>query len=266
MPQAKLRRVHVNKNGVAVSGANIIGANSTYSGSEASLGPDIRTPFVNVRNVEGYYPVGAGLVFLQFFNNVAVPADGVQPNVSIPINPAINRDFVMDLAQLPLRLPTPLSWCVSTTQKVKTLAADYVNFWLDIDEVDPLPDGLSASGNFAGGVDNIQPWTEAAGGKRIYRIEAQCNNGDPGTALYLMLFARDVANVNNFDKPFWCSPKVLPNDNSVQPFNFGKEGLMPKQLTAAGVEKYGCSVWWSTRNDQLSSPATQPGTIKLYYR
>lgn len=255
----------MNKIGVAVSGANIIGANSIYSDSEASLGPDIRTPFVNVRNVEGYYPVGAGLVFLQFFNTVAVPADGVQPKLSIPINPAINRDFVMDLAQLPLRLPTPLSWCVSTTQKVKTVAADYVNFWLDIDEVDTLPDGLSKAGNFTGLTDNIQPWTEAAGGKKVYRIEAQCNNGDPGTALYLMVFARDAANVANADKPFWTSPKVLPNDNTVQQFDFGKHGLTPKQLTAAGIEKYGCSIWWSSRNDQLASPGTTPGMIKAYY-
>ncbi len=270
MANQQTRRVWVNQSGTALSGANIMGANCTVSAATAV--PDVRAHQVNIRAVQGYYPLGTPTVFLMLFANAAsVPANGTKPDLCITINPAINRDFVEDLSLAQRTLLTPISWCVSTTQTTKTLDAtanDYVNFCIDIEEPEPnpLPDNVSASGDLTVLVDSLQVWTEAsntASTKRLLRVEGRNVNG--ATDLYLMLFARNSNTPVDGDVPVWCSQKVLLSGAPVVQFNFGNGGLNPKQLISL-VEKHGCSLFWSSTSGVLTQPGSTPGSIKAYYQ
>jgi hypothetical protein len=122
MARQTIRRVQVNQSGTALSGANIIGKNANFM---TTLGADIRTPYVTLTGLQGYAPTAATAeIFLQLFENaLTLPADNVKPTVSIPIVVASSKAFTRDLGTRPIRLQTPISWCVSTTETKKTLDA-----------------------------------------------------------------------------------------------------------------------------------------------
>lgn len=229
---------------------------------QVTLGPG------SIKKISGKY-LSAALRYLQLHDSNAVPAEGAVPKESWDLSggdAAAPVDFFQTFIDGKFECVNGVYLCLSSTDGTKTIdAAASMDLFVELEREDPYL-GATVAGDVTTAVDALQVWTEATGAatpKKLLRVEASWNSVDP--SLYLLLFAKTLANVALLEKPIWSSV-ALTDDGANRVMGVFGAGFGPFSADADGTKRAGCLLAFSTDKTKYQPPGTTPGTIKAIYR
>lgn len=101
----------------------------------------------------------------------------------------------------------------------------------------PVGDDTTVVGDLTTGVDHLQVWANAAGPKRLLRVDIKNNAG--GT-MYGFVYANDAVGDNEAATNYSSGPLKVPASET-KSFFFGREGLTPQALVGGELRK-GCTI------------------------
>lgn len=198
-------------------------------------------------------------LFLQVHDSNTAPSAGAVPVKSWPAAECGFKEF--ELGEL--RVNAGLFIGLSTTAATYTAAvggSDKLDI-LNVELVDAeVPSGTSNAGDLTTNRQSLQVWAEAAGPKRLLRVEVD-NTG--GAAHYLMLFAKDAP--ANGDKPI--DQFTIPanaNLTGASAFGFGVNGRDVYSVDSNGEHK-GCTLVLSDTAGTLTT-SSDNFKIKAEYK
>lgn len=205
----------------------------------------------------------AGL-FLQLFDTAAAAVNGDVPVKTWPASECGYKEFKNG----ELSLAKGLYVALSTTAATLTLA-EGLNDLMDILLVEltiaEAPSGTTVAGSLTGpAVADLQVWAEAAGPKRLMRIEADNTLGDDR---YLMLFAKDAPTDGDAPIMQWAldagAVRTVANGNACV---FGINGLDVYSQDLSGTRRVGCTLKLSSTTQTLTEIVSADTKLKAEYR
>lgn len=215
---------------------------------------------VDAWKIEGTF-VGNTASWIQVHDTQLAPAGGSVPlkSVYVAVGSTTPQPFKLDFIGSELTLKNGLFVGVSSTEGTYTAAA--LNMDLEVElKLPERPAINNVFGDLTTAVNYLQVWSEANGARFLCKVDVTSNDGtDP--ALYLLLFAKNQANISVGDKPIWHSPQ-LDVDGTQDTFQFGDRGLIPHQQDANGTARYGCTLIFSSSPATYQTPTNNPGTIR----
>lgn len=177
-------------------------------------------------------------VFVLAFEALTEPANGSVP-IMAPIHVAVNArnvrtDFPEDGVQI--RSPGLLLVASSTDETLTVVTAAKLDITAFIEEYDitPVPSGSTTVGDLTTDVASLEIWNDAAGPKKLYRVNII--NG-VAAARYAVVYAEDVPDANS-KIVTWM--KLAASET--KEFHFGEGGFEPHQLDLDGTVHNACVI------------------------
>lgn len=210
--------------------------------------------------VRGFFRGTTADRWLQIFDLTALPANTTVPLRSFQL--LQNLDFYKDFNQGPLQLKTGCVIAISSTEAtltIATVATDLGDFSVDVESTGTeLPSGTSTAGDLVTGVDTLIVWAEAAGPKKLIRVNWTNNDA---AIRYLMLFAND--DWGDGQKPIlsWTV-----GANTALTLTYGDDGLEPFMQTQLGVRRKGCILLLSSTPTLLTGTSSTVSYLKAIYK
>lgn len=196
-------------------------------------------------------------VFVQIHDSQTTPAEGAVPIKSWPA--VADQEIYKEFKRAELNIVNGLYVCVSTTEATKTLGTGNNKFSMVSAEITETEETVTVAGDLTTGVDYLEAWNNAAGPHNLRKV--QVSFGATGGAKYALLFAKDIANINDGDIPILV---IGSGDNETKSFNFGKAGRRVFSQTAF-VDKVGCSICISTTANVLTVTSATEHKIRVEY-
>lgn len=229
--------------------------NTGFLGTPINLNPTLM-------KIEGYN-ASTVAIWMQFWDLTVDPANslpctlanGCRREVYLgAVNP---NGFLWQYFDKPLKfenLVNGLRVVLSTTQGTYTAptGTNKSTFYVELEDWEQEPFGILTVGDTTTvNLANIQIWADAAGPKRLVKLEITIG----AVASYLQLFATDSP-TTGVSIPILQFP-FGPFTNKTFVLNFGKDGIVPYSEDAKGVTHNGCTIACST----TSGLYTQSGVM-----
>lgn len=222
------------------------------SETTAAAAVTVATYAMELYRVQGYFN-GASNRWLQLHDTKSTPAAAAVPLRSWPMYATAPFDwnFQKDLVQL----GTGCTFVVSTTQQTYTASADTMSLYVNGDSGLSL-DGTSVAGDYTTDDEVLQVWAQAAGKKRLVRLEAS----DPNSVgpVYVQVHCADVPATDKIRHSF-----LLDNAASLDKW-FG-EGYDPS-VSVSGTEYKGCTIAISIEQSVYTALGSDDVRIKATYK
>jgi hypothetical protein len=204
----------------------------------------------------------AGTRYLHVFTDDgsgAVPANSTVP-ILPPIEVAANKTGALAFEN-GVRLAGPgLIFAVSSTKDTFTAvgaATDDIHVVYESVEATEYPSTASVSGDYTSAVTNRVVWNDAAGPKRLFRLEVRETSGN---VRYIQIHAQDSP--ADGQVPVW-EGTIAANEKKA--WDFGAGGFVPKDQSAAFALRDGCTVVFSTTAGTKTQVGAASGTIRAIY-
>lgn len=195
--------------------------------------------------------------WLLAFAGVAVPVDGTVPlyaGIFVPTN-YIGVGIFEDGRVIPG--PGLVLAMSSTPDSLTATAGAAFDITADVEEWELPAQDTTDVGDLVTNVTTRAAWNDAAGPKRLVRIQAK--NTAAGTR-YLQLFAQDAPAGGQIPITEWTIATGAYID-----IQFGRDGRSVYSSTTAFAERDGCTLAWSTTPETLTA-AAGAGAIKATYK
>jgi hypothetical protein len=195
----------------------------------SSVGQVVSTYSMRLNKVTGFFNGSTATRWLQLHDAKAIPSGGgtVAPLRSWPLY--VTAPFEQEFSADPIELVNGCVLVVSTTQTTFTTSVDTMSLFVNgTSHLDFS--GVTAVGDYTTGAASRTIWATGTANKLVRLEVTKLSN--PGTSVYLKLFAKSPASGN---KPFF--QKVIANGDSFDGFF-----LTDLEQTFSNTDYNGCYV------------------------